>query len=74
MSNTRSRMSGGMPMPSSFTDRTTRAPSRRTASAMWPPSSVNLAALLSRFEMICVNRAPSPQIGSGSAGTSIARS
>ncbi len=49
-----------MPMPESFTRITASSPSRPADNQICPPGSVYLAALSSRFVIICVNRVGSP--------------
>ena len=44
---------------------------RRTATR--PPAGVNFSALEIRLPVICCRRAPSPHIGSGSAGSVVDR-
>ena len=47
-------------MPVSVTVIVATLASDETATVMWPPGSVYLAALLSRFEKICASRTRSP--------------
>ena len=57
-----------MPMPVSLTRRTSSPPSCRAVSQMWPPWSVYLAALLSRFAKTCSSRVGSASRRTGSGG------
>ena len=50
-SNTRSRSSAAIPIPLSRTRSTTSSPSCSTATVIWPPGSVYLAAFSTRFVM-----------------------
>jgi len=55
-------------MPSSLTDTIALSFSAYALSQIFPPLGVYLAALLSKFTKICVNRTVSPSIHTDSAG------
>ena len=69
ISKMRSSAGRAMPQPLSRTLITTLSPSRRADRAMVPPSSVYLAALLSRLPRICARRTGSPSSHSASPGS-----
>ena len=67
-SKTRGKSSAEIPSPSSRTRITTSPPSSSAVSWMWPPGSVYLAALSSRFTSTCSKRIGSTWISTGSGG------
>ncbi len=72
-SNTRLRIAGAMPSPLSRTCTTARSPSRSIEMEISPPSSVYLAALVSRFSNTWVRRMASPSTHSGCGGSFVSK-